>query len=374
MNAFAPAAGPRVGALACICPPDAAVGAPPLGIREVAYLGAGATASLLSQAVMFSLLPLAGRMLAPDGRLAALPFLALFVGAVVATFPAALLTDAFGRRAAFGLGASLGVAGGLVVAFGLIHAAFWPLVVGAFWIGTANGFALRYRHAAASGASGDAIRALTIVIGSGALIGFLAPTLAGFAEGKLTPFIGAGSALLAALAHVFALGAALALPQAESDAAIAPAGSTNFRAWLAPTAIAAAAWFGMMAIMAFAPLGLAGCGLAFSATVGAVAWHLVAMYAPALLVGVAVMRLGSGPVAMAGLAMVGFAAVGLAGGPGAAAIVVALLAAGAGWSIATSAAVIALHQSAPSRLMIAAHDAAILAAGLCGAILSGRLF
>jgi hypothetical protein len=47
---------------------------------------------------------------------------------------------------------------------------------------------------------------------------------------------------------------------------------------------AAAAWFGMMAVMAFAPIGLAGCGV-FPATVGAVARHLVAMYAPALALG-----------------------------------------------------------------------------------------
>ena len=176
---------------------------------------------------MFSLLPLAGQILAPSPWLAAVPFLALFIGAVVATFPASILTDAFGRRAAFGLGASLGIAGGLVVAWGLVHAAFWPLVVGAFWIGTANGFALQYRHAAAAGGTADAARAVAIVIGAGALIGVLAPTLAGLAEGGLTPFVGAGSALIAAVAHVLALAAALLLPAAADEPAAAPGSSRS---------------------------------------------------------------------------------------------------------------------------------------------------
>ena len=364
----------RAGIAGCVCPPSfggEGHGSQPM--RTVALLGAGASASVLSQALMFGLLPLAGEMLAPRGWLAAVPFVALFAGAVAATFPASLLTDAFGRRAAFALGASLGVAGGLAVAWSLVSAAFWPLVVGAFWVGIANGFALRYRHAAAAG-GGDA-RAAAIVIGSGALVGFVAPALAGFAELKLTPFVGAGTALLAAVAHVFALGAAVALPPAGPGAVVAePEGKAGRSAWLVPTAVAALAWFGMMAVMAFAPLGLAGCGVAFGATVGAVAWHLVAMYAPALMLDVMVERIGTGPLAAGGLALVGLAVAGTvvqASGP---AILVALIAAGTGWSLATSAALVEMHRAAPTRTAVAAHDACILLAGIAGALASGTIF
>ena len=129
----------RAGAVACLCSLEE------LGIvaREgVGLLAVGAAASALSQIAMFSLLPLAGHMLAPSPGLAPLPFAALFVGTIVATFFASVLTDTLGRRTALALGASLGIAGGLVVAWALIAASFYPLAVGAFWIGVASGFAL----------------------------------------------------------------------------------------------------------------------------------------------------------------------------------------------------------------------------------------
>mgnify|MGYP000899926722 CR=1 FL=1 len=39
-----------------------------------------------------------------------------------------------------------------------------------------------------------------------------------------------------------------------------------------------------MAVMAFAPVGLSLCGIGLAGTTGFVAWHVVAMYAPALLI------------------------------------------------------------------------------------------
>src|SRR5690606_74695 len=146
---------------------------------------------------MYGLLPLAGSVYALEPALAAVPFVALLIGAVAATFPAAVLRDAFGRRAAFALGASLGIAGGLVLAFGLVTAAFWPIVLGAFWLGIANGFALQYRHAAAAGLSRrEAARTTALVVGASGLVGVIAPTVAGFFEASLTPALGAGTALL----------------------------------------------------------------------------------------------------------------------------------------------------------------------------------
>jgi hypothetical protein len=366
----------RAGAIRCVCLPGAGgrEAAVPQPMRTIGLLGAGAAASLLSQALMFTVLPLAGRMLAPAPALAAVPFLALFIGAVVATFPASILSDTFGRRAAFGLGASLGIAGGLVVAWGLIYAAFWPLAVGAFWIGIANGFALQYRHAAAGNT--DAVRAVAMVIGAGALIGVVAPTLAGIAESRLTPFLGAGSAIVAALAHVVALAAALLLPAQDEDASGRPAGAARiaFADWLPPTLTAAAAWFAMMAAMAFAPVGLAGCGVGFTTTIGVVAWHLVAMYAPAFSLMVPVERLGLRTVAGIGLSLSAVALLVMSFWPVASAIALALIGAGAGWSLATSAAVMSLHRRSPGPIAIAAHDACMLAAGIAGAFAAGRLF
>ena len=361
----------RAGAVDCVCPP----GSRPAGAGATTGLGwltVGAAASVLSQTLMYGLLPLAGAMHAPEPALVPVPFVALLIGAVAATFPAAILRDAFGRRAAFALGASLGIAGGLVLAFGLTAAAFWPIVLGAFWIGVANGFALQYRHAAAAGlAPGDAARSIAIVVGASALVGIVAPLSAGFFEAGLAPLLGAGTAILAAVAHVVALAAALALPAEAEAVAQAPAPVRQGAAgWMVPTAIASLAWFGMTAMMVDAPLGLVACGVGFTGTVGIVAWHVVAMYAPAGAVGILTGRLGILPTAAIGLAVMGGAAVAMASAGDAGAIAAALIANGIGWSLATSASVVALHAAAPSRLGVAGHDAAILAAAVAGALLS----
>lgn len=362
----------RPGAVVCVCPPGAAGQTGPK--RNIGLLSIGAAASVLSQTLMFGLLPLAGAVYAPETGLAPIPFVALLIGAVAATFPAAILRDAFGRRAAFALGASLGVAGGLVLAWGLMVAAFWPIVLGAFWIGVANGFALQYRHAAAAGlATRDAARSIAIVVGVGALIGIVAPTLALVFEATLQPALGAGTALLAALAHVIALAAAVTLPHQPESETATPVANNDRSNWLAATAIAATAWFGMTATMVFAPLGLAACGIGLGGAVGAIAWHVVAMYAPAAAIGVLVARLGAIPTAASGLVLIGVAVGLMALAPTLAGITTALILSGIGWSLATSAGVVALHQGAPSRLAIASHDGLILSAAVGGAFASQLL-
>lgn len=366
----------RPGAVVCVCPPGttAAGGSRETVPRNIALLSVGAAASVLSQILMFGLLPLAGAVYAPEAGLAPVPFVALLIGAVAATFPASILRDAFGRRAAFALGASQGVAGGLVLAWGLMVGAFWPMVLGAFWIGVANGFALQYRHAAATGlATRDAARSIAMVVGVGALIGVIAPTLALLFEARLQPAFGAGTALLAAFAHVVALAAAMVLPHSRDAGAPAKRIAATPSHWKPATAIAAAAWFGMTAIMVHAPLGLAACGIGLGGAVGAIAWHVVAMYAPAAAIGGLVNRYGALPTAGGGLLLV-LGALGLAGLPATVGgITIALVASGIGWSVATSAAVVALHQGGPSRTAIAGHDGLILLAAIGGAFASRLL-
>ena len=378
MSGIETVASPRAGAVVCICPPDAGVAGSAIGrpARGIGWLTVGAAASVLSQTLMYGLLPLAGGMYAPEPALVPVPFVALLVGAVAATFPASILRDAFGRRAAFALGASLGIAGGLALAFGLTAAAFWPIVLGAFWIGVANGFALQYRHAAILGAApGDAAGSLSIVIGASALVGLMAPLSAGFFEASLAPMLGAGTAILAAAAHVVALGAAVALPAPAPDSAIpGPRAVATTGDWLLPTAIAGLAWFGMTAMMVHAPLGLDECGIGLPGTVGVVAWHVVAMYAPTAALGFLARRLGIMPIAFGGIALMGLAAIAAESLSGATSIAAALIVNGIGWALATSAAVVSLHRATPSRLAIAGHDAAILIAAVAGAMLSGWVF
>ncbi|MCB4770600.1 hypothetical protein LGR54_18480 [Ancylobacter sp. Lp-2] len=341
-----------------------------------ARLAVGFALVVLAQALTIGVLPLAGAMLAPDPRLAALPLAALLLGAAAASVPASFLLDAFGRRAGFALGAGLGVAGGLIGAHGLYTASFRELVIGCAWLGAAQGFGMFYRHAAAFGAgAGGRSAAVGKLMGAGVLAGLIGPALAGWAEGLFTPFAFVGTLLAAALAQLGVLLFAVLLPEARVSHAVDPVEAVRrpvagWRAWGPPTLIAALAWAAMSAAMSGVPLGLVACGVAGPAVTGFVAWHVVAMYAPALAGGVLAERFGAFRVAVAGLALAvaGLAATRLTGDVGGLAL--AFLGVGAGWSLATFGTTLALHAQGPSsRARLALHDGAILLAALAGVLL-----
>ena len=129
----------RAGQIGCACPDDADRDAV-TDNRLVLTVAFGL--AVLAQALTLTTLPEQGRLMAPTAASVGLPFALLLIGAAVASFPATLLIDAFGRCAAFGLGASLGAAGGALCAFAAMRGNFFALCLGAFWLGPAQGFSL----------------------------------------------------------------------------------------------------------------------------------------------------------------------------------------------------------------------------------------
>ena len=369
-RADAPSAAARAGRLACFCPSGIAVardGEP----NERVLLAGGFALAVLSQTLVLGLLPLAGLLLAPNRALATLPYVAMLIGAAVATFPASLLLDAFGRRAAFALGASHGVAGGLMLGFALVKHGFIALCLGAFWLGIAQGFGLFYRHEAAIGASVRSRRmAIVQVFGAGALAGFAAPLVAALADRPFDiPFV--GTACAAALAQVLVLTLAmLSSGRTVASDPLRDAQRTDrgIRPLVAPTLIAGAAWFGMTVLMLRTPFAMVGCGIGSGGVMGAIAWHVVAMFVPAPFVVFLARKMGTGTVALAGLALILAASVlartaatqtGFAG-------VLVLIA--IGWSLATAASTLALHEKGAPRLLLAGHDAVLFGAAVAGAL------
>ncbi len=367
----------RAGRMACFCPPGApAPGVAPESALEtpgVATLAVGFALSVLSQTLALGMLPLAGRLLAPDPRLMSAPYVAMLLGAASATFPASFLLDAFGRRAALALGASLGVAGGLVMAWALSFDLFAPFCLGAFWLGVAQGFSLFYRHEAALGSTASArARAAVIVFGSGGLAGLVGPGLAYVIAQTEPASLFAGAALASALTQVLVLILAVLttarapiLPHHAARAERKP----DWRAFAAPSLVAGLAWFGMTAAMVAAPGAMAGCGIAVATVFSVVSWHVVAMYAPAFFTAALARRFGAQTVAALGLALI-VAAWGLeffardywrfAS---------ALVAVAVGWSFATAGASLRLYRFAnPSRAMLAAHDAILFLSAIAGAV------
>ncbi|MCB8821220.1 hypothetical protein [Microvirga rosea] len=357
---------PRAGQLDCVC--AVASDDSPVAGRSTFLLATAFSLSVLAQILILGILPLAGLSLAPDHTWTSLPYAAFYAGAAVASLPASLLLDALGRRAAFSLGASLGIAGGLVLVWALVHWHFGALVLSAFWLGVAGGFSLFYRHAAA-GLSGQGPRGTLLVFGAATLVGLVAPTLAGLAETMLSPLTFVGVAILAATAHIGSLVATAALPYGpERSFADEGATRTSFKDIRLPTLVGSLAWFLMTFLMGATPLAMVGCGLA-EAVPGAIAWHVIAMYAPTLILATLPGRLGAARILSGGCAalLAGTLAFVLAGTVAGFSISTALV--GIGWSLVTSGATLWIHRSgSPSRWALGLHDGSLLAGALLGAL------
>lgn len=377
MKALLPQMVARAGRMVCFCPP----GEPVEGAdaRGPVLLAAGFALSVLSQTLTLGILPLAGLLLAPRPGLATLPYMAMLAGAAIATFPASFLLDAFGRRASFALGASHGIAGGLVLAWALSANAFLPFCLGAFWLGIAQGFGLFYRHEAAmgSGAMGKA-GLLAVVFGSGALAGVLGPSILAFGASVSPSSIFGPAALAAAGVQLLVLALSMVWsPRAATEDAlrvVAAPRTYDLRDALAPTVLAGAAWFGMTALMLAAPSAMISCGIGTSGIVGALAWHVVAMYAPGFGIAALARLVGVRATAVAGLALVVAARVVLGSVQGQTGFAAGLVLLAIGWALATAASTLWLQAtgSAP-RWVLALHDACLLGAALAGAFAAGQM-
>lgn len=370
---------PRAGRLACFCPPglapmDEEARAPALSRYALALTMAGFALSVLAQTLTIGVLPVAGLLIAPSAKLATLPYAAMLCGAAVATFPASFLAGAFGRRAAFALGASHGIAGGLVMAWAIQAHHFTGFCVGAFWLGVAQGFGLFYRHAAGLDARAGAGRVASIVFASGALAGLAGPALAAFAASMAPSDMFAAAALAAALAQVGVTALALLAPvgaTVETDRVFETPTPLAWRDMAAPTVLAALAWFAMTAIMVATPSAMMACGISAGGATGAIAWHVVAMYAPALAVPMLARLIGVRGLVVAGLALTAFAKWMALGANDYAAFTAALVTVAVGWSFVTAGATHWLHGGgAPTRLQLALHDALLFCAAVAGALVA----
>jgi MFS family permease len=363
---------PRAGQLECICEPGA-LGDRAADRRGTALLATGFAFSVLAQVLTLSILPLAGLSLAPTQGLASLPYAAFYIGAALASLPASLLLDSFGRRAAFSLGGSLGAAGGLVLVWALASMHFGALVLGAFWLGIAGGFSLFYRHAAVP-VGGRGATALLIVFGAATLAGLAAPSIANLAEAVAVPRAFGGTAAAAALAHVASLAATAALPlQRRREQENETAGLQGWRSLVLPTAIGTLGWFAMTALMGATPVAVIGCAPS-EAVVGAVAWHVIAMYAPSLALAVLPKAARPIPLSVGGCLLLATGAIAfpLSSSVGGFSTSAALV--GAGWSLLMLGTTLWVNGKGPApRWLLGVHDGALLTGAILGAFAASAL-
>ncbi len=358
----------RAGQLFCACE-DSGGGKDTFAERPaLARIALGFGLTVIVQSLYTAVLPIAGAQIADWPALATLPYALTLVGALAASLPAAILTDAFGRRSAFALGASLGLAGACLAAWSIAERQFAGLALGGFWLGIAQGFGFFYRHSAALHAANKA-KAIAIVLGGGSAAAIAAPPLVSFAQNAAGPLAPAATLLIAGAAQIVLLALCLTLPGKSIAAVQAPQVTKIDNAYLWATLAAALAWTGMALVMAGSPGLMKLCGIGLAGRSEVISWHILAMYAPAAILGLSLPN-PKGAI---------FCALGIALLAGAIAVLtkltsfldfgVVLVIAGTGWSLATFGATLAIHaKGSLSRTLLALHDAALFAGAIAGAM------
>lgn len=335
--------------------------------EPLAFLATAFALSILAHSLTLGALPLAGSLLSPAPAFAYLPFIALLAGAFCGARIGVMLIARFGWQVYAATGAVCGSVAALLAACAVLFQFFPLLLVASALLGLAQamGFGLRHGGAVLAGATVAPLRG-GLVLASGALAALAGPWLAHQAEAIAAPYLMVGTFLLVALAHLASLPLAPLLAGRTSPAekpgstAVSSPPRSTHAVWAARLT-----WFAMAAGMAHAPLAMVGCGIAPGGIGSVIAWHVLAMYAPAAPAGLLVQRLGAVPVAIAGsgTAIAGLVLLAVAGTAGS--FLAAMVLLGIGWSAATVAAQ-ASSSGAPSMLM--RQESGLFAAALAGAV------
>jgi len=174
--------------------------------------------------------------------------------------------------------------------------------------------------------------------------------------------------LFAGLAQILVLALCLMLPDRPLAAPRAAAPAHVDGTYLWATAASFFAWLGMAVMMAGSPGLMAHCGIGLGGRTEVISWHILAMYAPAALLGFLPNPRGEVLCAV-GLAIIAGAIAILTRLTGFIDFGVTLIVAGCGWSLAMFGATLMLHAKGPlARPLLALHDAAMFSGAILGAL------
>jgi MFS family permease len=233
------------------------------------------------------------------GQLATLPLAAQYTATMLATIPASLFMQRFGRRWGFTLGQLAGVAAAGISAWALVRHSFWQLVLGGALIGVHNAFWQYYRFAASELASDSfKSRAISLVMAGGVVAAFAGPNLAKSTR-LLLPSPFAGSYLVVVL---LCLASACLLQFIHFRPAVRASGDgppprslpeLTRQPQLVVAIVAGVVGYAvMLLVMSATPLAMTAQGLPFASIAMVMQWHTLCMYLPSFFTGSLIRRFG----------------------------------------------------------------------------------
>lgn len=376
----------------CGTNPKKRVGPGELNLREIEMaINSRLTVLLVSNSVFATTMSilillgaLSGGLLAPNGSVATLPStVQVFSGIVLAT-PVSLFMKRFGRERGFALGGGALVSGGVLGYLALTHTNFWALLTAHFLMGCAL-VSFGYFRFAVTEAVLPRNRALVLSVATATgLIGAVAgPEIFNMTKGLIPQAIYAASYL--AVSAVGILGLIFLSPlllkkhmqgqvKLPSEQAVLSKPSGK-RITLA--VIGGSLSQGLMVfVMTATPLGMVACGLPTTDVSGVIRAHVIAMFAPSLVTGALVARVGAIPTMIAGLALLLAGALCAVAGDLLQNFYVALVLIGLGWNfgyVGASALLAEIPEGSNKHALQGANDTAIAIVSVIASLASGTI-
>jgi predicted MFS family arabinose efflux permease len=308
--------------------------------RNVAILGAAQALAASAGPLVMLAGGIVGQSLAPSPLLATLPITALVLGLACAAVPAALLIRRIGRRPAFVIGAAVSGAGALIAARATTAESFVTFCAATFVMGASGAFVQQYRFAAAESVDRrHAGRAVSFVLVGGIIAGALGPEI-----GRRGPqWFGSGFAGAFVLVAVVQVVAMVVLSRLRIPAPAADPGPREhqpFHAFFARPGfvLAVVAAGSASAIMSFlmtaTPISMhVHDHLSIDEAAFVIQSHVIGMFAPSLVTGWLVDRLGVPRMMTAGALAIGGAIAAASSGHTVPAYWTALVLLGVGWNL-----------------------------------------
>lgn len=349
--------------------------------RAIPLLSLGQGLLLTGNAMLISVNGLAGFALAPHPALATLPVTCFVLGGALSTLPISLLMQRRGRATGFALGCAAALLGAALTATAIASRSFWLLCLGTFCFGLYNAAGQYLRFAAVDLCPPSLrARAISLVLAGGLLGAFLGPALSRSTVDLFEqPYLGTYMALVGLALAVFGVTRLLRFPPLppRAEAQTHSVGPGLFRRpgfWLA-IAASSSSWATMNLLMTATPLAMAACSYPFANAAWALQWHMVGMYAPMLVSGPVIERIGArSAIAIGALATAACAGIALHG-TSLLHFYSALCLLGVGWALLFTGgnALLTQHYAESEKgLAQGVHDALMFSAMVASSLLAGR--
>jgi MFS family permease len=264
----------------------------------------------LATALLISTSALIGISLAPEAGLATFPLGVQYLIMTLSTYPASMLMVRYGRKRGFQLGTLAGIAAVSGIIASVILSNFWIFVFASGLMGIHSAIAQYYRYAATEFANpGRESEAMSYVFAAGLLSAFVGPRLA-VTHGVISdkwPFADGYILLLPVM--IAALLAVAFLPAKTLAAARKineerPVPPISLRTRVLAASAGAVAYAAMNSLMATTPLAMQICGYSLGSTTTVIQWHIVAMFAPSLVMGRVIKNFGAKAIIQTGALLI----------------------------------------------------------------------